>query len=211
MKIGILIRGISYGRGTSGKDFRTCIYNYMKHVYEPLSENHEVSVYICTYTHHLIDEVREIYKPKKMELIDFEGSNQVTTFRKSLDILKGEDLDFVISTRFDLFFNDKITDINIDYTKSNFTFRLDPSEARWIDYEFISDLAFYFPYNHLNAMISATDDLIKFPPRVWPDLHGIYKFLKKYLPEDQIQFITPNIWRQQGDEYPVYQLIRANI
>ena len=180
MKIGIILRGISYGLGPygSGKDFRTCIENFKKNVYEPLSENNEVTVYICTYTHPYIEELKEAYNPKKLELIDFAGSDQCTTFLKSLKMIEGEDLDFIISTRFDLHFNDKITEIDIDYNKSNFTFKLDPSDAKWSDYEFISDLAFYFNANQLNSMILATENIINHPPRLYIDLHGIYKCLK---------------------------------
>ena len=203
-----MLRGISYGSTYVAKNFRSCKDNYLQNVYKPLLENNEVSVYVCTYDHPLMQELIDTYKPKKIELLEYENSDQVTTFLHSLRMLKDEDLDFIICTRFDLHFHQKITDINLDFNKSNFTFKLDPIDARWNDYEFISDLAFYFNSSHLDAMISSTKDLIKFPPRQWADLHGIYKKLKAYIPKEEINFITPNIWRSLGDEYPIYELKR---
>jgi hypothetical protein len=206
MKMGILLRGISQGHGKA--DFSRCVENLQENLIKPLSENNEVNLYLCTYVHPQINELSEAYNPKKLELIPFSGSNQVTTFSHSLKMLRGEDLDFVFVVRFDLWLHNKITECNIDFEKFNFVFKLSPQEAPYEKYEFVSDLGFFFNYRHLESIISATDFLSENPPRKITDLHGIYKTLKLFLPEEQIHFMTPVVWRQQGDEYPLYTLIR---
>ena len=153
MKIGIVLRGLSYDHGSKGfVDFRMNVNNFMTNIYEPLCEKHEVSVYVSSYPHSLMDQLTKLYKVKKLELMEKNGSDQFTTFLGSLKMLKNEDLDFVVITRFDLQFMNKITDLNIDYSKCNFTHKIDPPEARWEEYEFVSDLMMCFNMQYLETI-----------------------------------------------------------
>jgi hypothetical protein len=206
MKIGIILRGISHGNGKA--DFRICLDNIQENVIKPLSETNEISTYLCTYEHSFLDELNAAYQPKKTEILSFSGSNQISTFIHSLKMLREEDLDFVVVGRFDLWFNQKITETNIDYDKFNFVFKLSPIEAPFEKFEFVSDLGMFFNYRYLEYIIQAAEYLLSNPPRPFIDLHGIYKSLKKFMPEDHIHFMTPVIWRKQGDEYPLYDLKR---
>jgi hypothetical protein len=189
MKIGILIRGISFGHGKA--DFRRCANNIATNLYEPLVEaGNDVNFYVCTYNHDHIDELKEIYEPKTLGLLQFEGSNQITTFINSLKMVENEDLDFIFVTRFDLNFLKKVTESgNIDYNKTNFMY---PPHAPWLEYEFVSDLVLWLPKKHIPNMIQAAEYLLANPPRPFIDMHGIYKCLKRFLPESEIHFQHPN-------------------
>jgi len=189
MKIGIIIRGISFGHGKS--DFRICANNIYVNLCEPLIEDgHEVNIYVCTYNHDHIEELKEIYKPKSLEILPFEGSNQITTFINSLYMVENEDLDFVFVTRFDLNYLKRVTESGkIDYDKVNFMY---PPHEPWLEYEFVSDLVIWLPTKHIPKMIQASEYLLDNPPRHGIDMHGIYKCLKLFLSEDEIHFQHPN-------------------
>lgn len=187
MKIAILIRGISHGKGKA--DFRKCVTNIRENLINPLKVNHEVKTYICTYDHPYIEEMRHLYSPEKIDIIPFEGSNQLSTFVKSLEMLKDEDVDFIFVTRFDLNYKHKITEVGkLDYDKVNFLYP--PHDPLYMHLEFVSDLAIFLSKKHINEMIEATNYLSKNQPRPGLiDMHGIYKSLKLFLSEDQIHFM----------------------
>jgi hypothetical protein len=189
MKIGIIIRGISFGLGKA--DFRKCASNIETNLIKPLiEEGHEVSTYVCTYEHEHIEELKEIYKPKSIEILPFEGSNQITTFIHSLNMINEEDIDFIFVTRFDLNYLNKVTESGIiDYKKVNFMY---PPHDPWLDVEFVSDLVLWLPKQYIGEMIQASENLLLNPPRpTLLDMHGIYKCLKLFLSEDKIHFQHP--------------------
>ena len=218
MKIGILLRGIAYGKSNHTnrenfeRDFRNCAENFYEMVLNPLKELHEVKVYLCTYEHPFMQEMLETYEPEKTKILNFEFSNQITNFLEALELIEEEQLDFVLVMRFDMKYNIQVTDLGIDFDKVNFSYRLAPPEVSpWEHWQFVSDLAFYFPPKYINQIASAAHDLLANPPRIWIDLHGIYKNLKQYIKEDEINFLTDEIWQHCNSKHPIHEIVRTKI
>lgn len=186
MKIAVLLRGISNGHGKA--DFLKCAENIKENIIEPLKQRYETYTYICTYDHPRINELRDCYNPKKLILLPFEGSNQITTFVSALKMLEEEDIDFIFVVRFDTRFKHKFLEENItvDYNKINFLY---PPHDPWLSYQFVSDLFFMMPKKFIPEMIQASDWLLANPPRACIDLHGIYVAIKNFLKEDDINFL----------------------
>ena len=105
MKIGLLMAGISYGY-KSDRDFRHCFPNIFKNLIEPLQEFHEVNCYITTYDHHLMDGLKDLYKPVSVNIIPYEGATQLSTRSSSIDSVDNEDLDFYFVHSFKFHLND---------------------------------------------------------------------------------------------------------
>lgn len=186
MKIAVLLRGISSGHGKAG--FLKCAENIKENIIEPLKQKYHTNTYICTYEHTRINELRDCYNPKKLITLPFEGSNQITTVKSALEMLKDEDIDFIFVVRFDTKFKHKFLEENVevDYNKINFLY---PPHEPWLDYQFVSDLFFMLPKKHLTEMFNSLDWLLANPPRSCIDLHGIYVAVKKFLKEDDINFL----------------------
>jgi hypothetical protein len=188
MKIAILFRGISHGHGKA--DFRQCADNIKENLIEPLKENHEVSTYICTYDNPYIGELVETYSPTKLEIIPYQGTDQITTFIHCMEMMKTEDIDFIFVTRFDTKFLYKVTEFGvIDFDKINFMY---PPHDPFLEVEFVSDLAIWLNKKHIDSMIQGCHYLQSKPPRPeYPScMHGIYKALKHYTHPLNIHFTT---------------------
>lgn len=210
MKIGILLVGVSFGKGAygSGKDFRQSVKNFKDTILHPLSEKNDVRIYICTYSHEHIEELKSEYNPEKIELLDYSNSNQISTYVHGLNMLKNEDLDFIVSTRFDIQFQQKITDLNVDYDKANFLYGLDVLEAPWKSWEFVTDNIFMFNKKYLDSMLNSIHELVKNPPREYVDLHGIYKKMKMFESEENLNIAI----EEKGNYFnqgKYYKLIRS--
>jgi hypothetical protein len=103
MKIGLNIVGKSYVPNER-RDWTVSIANIKKSIIDVYNPEHSVYVYMCTYETETTNQLIEQYKPVKTTLLDFSSSEQRLTYIKSLKELLNEDLDIIISTRFDIFF-----------------------------------------------------------------------------------------------------------
>jgi hypothetical protein len=120
MKIGINLVGVSYNDGTIGRyrNYKDAIDGFMTNVVNPLKEEgDEICFYVFTYDSIKKDEIIQAYNPKKYTFLDpnynrFGGGDLIQNQMKiislsyinSLNELLEEDLDLVISTRFDINF-----------------------------------------------------------------------------------------------------------
>ena len=151
MKIGILLTGVSYGYNVghekADRDWNLTKDNLKTNLIDCFKDTDDVSVYLTTYKHPTNQEVFDFYQPKKLLLLDYEGSRQRTTYAQGLRNVLDEDLDFIIIGRFDIIFKQKITDLNIDFNKFNFIFR--EIEPHWTKDKFVSDTFFAFPKKFL--------------------------------------------------------------
>jgi len=205
MKIGIVIRGFHMMKYT---DYRHSKQNFLEKILSPIS-HHEVSIYLCTYyTEHFKDLV-DFYKPKRFEIVEMDGSNQISTFIKALKLVDNEDLDFLYVIRFDSWFYLDISKL-IDYEKINFTQRLDPPIFNWDKYKFVSDISFFFPKSYLGKFIASAQDILDNPSRPQLDLHGIYEKITKYVSDCEVSFMTPTIWQKHSDSHPINDILRFN-
>jgi hypothetical protein len=144
------------------------------------------------------------YDSKITTIIKSDKSEQILTYIKSLKQLVNEDLDVIISTRFDIFFNQNFDELNFDFSKFNFLFK---ETGWWDNYKFTTDNFYIFPKEYLQNFIECIEELYKTPPRNnCTDMHGMYNFISKKISEDNIHFISDNHMISNVNEF--YKLTR---
>jgi hypothetical protein len=201
MKIGLNIVGISYNKETK-KDWKDS--NIKQTLIECLNQKYEVETYITTYMHNELLELIKHYDSKITTIIKSDKSEQILTYIKSLKQLVNEDLDVIISTRFDIFFNQNFDELNFDFSKFNFLFK---ETGWWDNYKFTTDNFYIFPKEYLQNFIECIEELYKTPPRNnCKDMHGMYNFISKKISEDNIHFISDNHMISNVNEF--YKLTR---
>lgn len=176
MKIGINLVGVSYNDGILGRyrDYKDAINEFFEHIVNPLKEEgHEVSFYLCTYLNSKIDELQKDYSPKNFIIApssynSLGGGDRVGNFKAissiyiaSLEQMRNEDLDLVISTRFDIkFLKNPFKEYNFDFTKFNFLWR----EPEFTHLPIVNDTFIVFPYNMLGNVIDSIHEMEINPP-----------------------------------------------
>jgi hypothetical protein len=206
MKIGISLTGVSYSTSGKRRDFRKTYKNFFETVYNPLKENNDVSLYLTTYSHDLNDELLKSYSPKKCQYIPYQNSHPRSTFMYGLCLVEEEDLDVLICTRFDIKFNQKITDLNVNYEKFNFLFK---EKVTWDTDQFVTDNLFILPFRYFYDLADSIEELCKeelYPPHTF--MHHIYRYIVKRLGEDNVHFIAGE---EQGFSHDnrFYELVRT--
>jgi len=172
MKIAFLLRGISGGEGKR-INWTKCKDSIQKAITD-LSVNNTVSVYLVTYIHPSNYDLAKFYNPVKVFLLPLIGSTQRRTSIESIKYLANEDVDVIISTRFDIEFHSDVSEWNFEWNKFNF---LHKELTHW-DRKFVSDLLFVFPKKYIPEFITAMELEDKNPERPdCDDLHPIYKHL----------------------------------
>lgn len=165
MNIGINIVGISSGnRARNWLD----TFNSIKENIIGCWGDHSINTYITTYEHSSISQLLDYYKPKKYLLLPFEDSDQRLTYKKSLELLQDQDLDFIISTRFDIDFFKPVSLLSFDFNKFNVLF-----PENYQKKEFVCDNFFAFPKEHLPSFIESVQYMYDNPYRSnCTDLHA---------------------------------------
>jgi len=188
MKIGVNLVGIY--KGPRNRNFNITTESIFKNIINCWGE--KPKIYITTYHSDEDDELIQFYKPEKYQFLSFEDSNQRSTYIKSLEQLKNEDLDFIISTRFDINFFKKLSDFNIDFNKTNFLFK-ESNQGQ----DFTSDVLFCFPMKHLTPFINNLNFIFKNfsakrrrNPSFNQHMHNMYYFLYKDIGKENINFMV---------------------
>jgi len=203
MKIGINLAGISHH---NIKGWHTYKYGYRSlfdKVVAPLKKIHQVDFYLYTYDSDERDNILNIYQPRKYAFKDVRNSHPLITYIDSLKSLRGEKIDFVISTRFDLVF---FVTPAFDFTKFNFLFK---EIEGWESHRWTTDALYGFPYRMLDPLIEACKVCLPIYDR--PEcpgvLHYLYKPLTKFINEREIYFIHDELSKIQYEKR--YQLGRG--
>ena len=168
MKIGINLVGVSYNNALEGgrlRDYESSIQNLYKNVVNPLrDEGHEVKFYLFSYSNEKQDKIIKDYSPAikytfvEPQLNKLGGGDKVgngmkvmtVSYLNSLQQMYNEDLDLVISTRYDInFFRNPFEEYNYDFTKCSFLWR----EPEFMDLPIV---------NHPDYVAKINDDN-KFP------------------------------------------------
>jgi hypothetical protein len=190
MKIGINIVGLSHNDlGNGMHTYKDGYENLFKNVINPLKENNDIKIYVYTYNTPETDNILEIYKPIKYTILDSTNSNSAelgaNTYIDSLEKLRDEDVDFIITTRFDLNIH---CNIDIDFKKFNFLFK---ELNNWDDSNLTSDTFYAFPKDMLeDVIISLKETWLGKDTHFCPGLfHCLYRFLVKKIGESNIEFI----------------------
>ena len=206
MKIGICLIGISYSIGQRSQDFRTTCSNFHETIFMPLvNQQHEIKLYTTTYDNPLRDILVSMYRPDKSQFIPYATSHSRTTYIKGLKLAENEDLDVIVSTRFDISFSKRITDLDIDYSKFNFLF----GEGHlWTSRQFVTDNFFVCPKKFLSSFIEAIQIAHEDPEyqNCTFMLHNVYKPLANLIGDDNIHFISPKL--EESGKNSFYKLER---
>jgi hypothetical protein len=184
MRVAINLCGISYG--DRGRDWRRGYENINKNLIYTFENP---NIYITTYHNETQEELIDKYKPKKHQLIQYSNSDLRTTYKKSLESMIEEDIDLIVSTRFDILFNDSISNYNIDPEKFNFFFR---EKGWWDNHRYTADPQYFsvFPKKYSLPLIESVQDVYEKPHRLdCPDLHPTYSRLAPKIGEENIHFI----------------------
>lgn len=187
MKIGLSFTGISHGYG---RDFTHCFPVIQGTVIKPLQKKHDIKTYVTTYSTNMDKLLLDSYKPAKYHFVDAipnQTAHQVLTYLAGIELLKGEDLDFVISTRFDIHFHKKLSHISFDYSKFNTLFH----EKGWRNSNFTTDNLYAFPYSMLDQLIECINDCYNNPARPGlTDLHHLWYRMSKKVP---CHIVSPDV------------------
>lgn len=207
MKLGIVLTGISFLNipNAVNRDWRLSKDNLSQNLINSFTKSNDVSVYVTTYNQPNLSELLEFYNPKKSLILPFSGAHQRTTYIESMKQLITEDLDFIVSTRFDIHFNSPIDTWYFDYSKFNFIFReIDP---HWTDDRFTGDILYGFPKKYLSSFIESITREHQAPYRDCADLHPIYRHLSGIVGLSNINFLFEGTHNSNNN--PFYNLIRA--
>jgi hypothetical protein len=203
MKIGINLVGVSYNDGTIGRyrNYEDAKDGFFKYVVNPLKEQgHEIFFYIFSYENSKKEEIIKTYNPKKSIFIDPQfnklgGGDKLengmktisVTYINSLYELIEEDLDLIISTRFDInFFKNPFEKYNYDFDKCNFLWR----EPEYLDLPIVNDTFIVFPHFMTNNLIEAIMEMETNPPKgCGVAMHNLYLPMVNQVGKDGVQWL----------------------
>ncbi len=169
MKIGLTFTGISYD---PSRDYQHCFPNITQQLITPLKKEHDVKIYLMSYKSEYQEHIIDLFQPALYQFNDFENSHQILTYIKAMEQLRNQDLDLVISTRFDIHFHKDISQIGLNYDKFNVLFK---ERGWWKNMKFTTDNLFVFPYSMLEDFISALQYLYANPSRPGQmDMHQVF-------------------------------------
>lgn len=210
-RIGISLVGISHLLGNQrwpiSRSYLDCKDNFYEKIMSPLKDRMDVSLYLTTYDSIEKDNILNFYKPKKFEFLNLEHSHQILTFIRSLELLQQEHLDYIIITRFDIFFlNDVLKSLNFNLNNFNF---LCKEKDHWDNFKFVNDCFYFLPFKYINSLITASYELYHIPPRPGlMDMHGLYTPLNNIIGNENISFLTNEPHLSSGNS--IYTLKRRN-
>lgn len=184
MKIGIIFAGIAFGH-KSDRDFQHCYPNIKRNLIDPLTKDHEVSIYVTTYNSDRDQEVIDLLKPKKISFLDFNSSRQNPTRKAAVELTDGEDLDFYIVTRFDVHYNYSWETFNVDFDKFNFTSR--EGNGYWERERFVGDTFYAWPKRLNDSVKAAFNNLMSCDPN---HMHNFYSLMSQVTPQEDIHFMS---------------------
>jgi len=224
MKIGINLVGVSYNDGLNGgryRNYEDAVGGFMTNVINPLKEEgHEISFYIYSYDNIKKNDILEAYQPiKKYHFSDLinltlNGTTKLPSgfqiisekIINSLDELKNENLDLVISTRFDInFFKNPFKEYQYDFTKFNFLWR----EPLHTHIPVINDVFVVFPHSMLNNVIESIKELEFNPPfDIKTAMHNWYLPMVNQVGKNKVQWVCNDFPNSISND--VYKLMRSD-
>lgn len=161
MKIAVCLFGISYIENFDhwrnkkiDIDYRNYLINNKENVYDCF-ENSFIDFFISTNKNSYMNDIINYFNPKKHKFTDLIMNRTLsrnTHFNNVLKLCKeyNEEYDIIIVTRFDLYFEKKISEYVIDLTTMNITSELINNQ--------ICDNFYLFPYKYIDHMIALTSE-----------------------------------------------------
>ena len=204
MKIGINLVGVSYNDGTIGRyrNYEDAIAGFMTNIINPLkNEGHSIQYYIFSYDNIKRNEILNAYQPViKSEFIHptyntLGGGDKLSNgfkaisaaYINSLQQLKNENLDLIISTRFDInFFKNPLKEYPYDFNKFNFLWR----EPHLHNLPLVNDTFVVFPYSMLDSVIESIKEMEFNPPqKLNIAMHNWYLPMINQVGEENVQWV----------------------
>ena len=220
MKIGINLVGVSYNDGSIGRyrNYEDALEGFMNNVVNPLKEDgHDIFFYLFTYDSPKKEDIIKTYNPKKYTFLDpnynkfgggdvLENSMKIIsiTYINSLNELINEDLDLVISTRFDISFNiNPLKELNYELGKFNFLFR----EPVFKTIPLVSDTFYVFPHSMTEKFIEAIIEMETNPEQgVNIAMHNMLRPIQNKVGEENVKYVCDEYYSSL--ENPFYKLTR---
>lgn len=218
MKIGINMVGVSYNDGTYGRyrNFEDAKDGFISNVVTPLvEEGHTVYYYLCTYDSPKREQILSTYTPViKSEFLDTsyirgrvltEGMQIMSAiYVRSLNALLGQDLDLIVSTRFDISFEkNPFKTYAYDFTKCNFLWR----EPEYTELPIVCDTFIVFPHYMTQNLINAIIRKETNPPYgVGHGMHNLYIPMCDEVGKEHVKIVCDEY--QRSDKNNLYKLTR---
>jgi hypothetical protein len=220
MRIGINLVGVSYNDGRTGRyrNYEDALGGFMTNVVNPLKEEgHDIFFYLFTYDSVKKENILKTYNPVKSTFLDpnynkmgggdvLENRMKIisVTYINSLNELIDENLDIVISTRFDISFNlNPFKEFNFEFDKFNFLFR----EPEYLQLPIVCDTFYVFPHSMTSNLINAIIEMESNPTNgVNVAMHNMYLPMCKQVGESRIKWVCDEILSSQGNR--IYKLTR---
>jgi hypothetical protein len=221
MKIGINLVGVSYNDGKIGRyrNYEDAIDGFKNNVVNSLiEEGHEINYYIYSYDNIKRNDILKSYIPVKKYTFTQPTYNSLgggyrlpnglkaitSNYINSLEQLKNENLDLVISTRFDInFFKNPFKEYPYDFTKFNFLWR----EPEYTHLPIVNDTFVVFPYSMLDNVISAINKMETNPPNgVNVAMHNWYLPMVSEVGEGNVKWVCNEFVNINNND--IYKLMR---
>jgi hypothetical protein len=216
MRIGINLVGVSYNDGKVGRyrNFKDALDGFYNHIINPLRDKgHEVVFYLYTYDNPHKEDIINAYSPTiKSTFINPSdnikgGGDRVSNGMKtishnyinSLEQIKDEPNDVIISTRFDISFETNIfSEFKFDFSKCNFLWR----EPELTHVPIVSDTFILFPQNMTQNLINSIVTMETNPPYgVNVAMHNIYVPMCDEVGEKNVKIVCDDFYRSHTNPY----------
>ena len=131
-----------------------------------------------------MEEVTKLLNPKKLVSIPFEGSRKNPTRTTAVRLPGDDDIDFYIMSRFDVHYNKKLSEFNLDWNKFNFVSR--EGNGFWESQQFVGDTFYAWPKRLHKQVVDGFNELAKFDPN---HMHNFYSILVPIMGQENIHFM----------------------
>lgn len=219
MKIGINLVGVSFNDGYGRyRNYEDAIDGFMSNVVNPLiDEGYEIFSYLYTYNSPKKEDILTAYTPVKSTFTHpvyntIGGGDRLpngmkaisSNYINSLEQLKGEGLDLIISTRFDInFLKNPFKEYQYDFNKFNFLWR----EPEYTHLPIVNDTFVVFPYSMLDNVINSINQMESNPPYgVDVAMHNWYLPMVNEVGEDKVQWVCDDYINAISND--LYKLMR---
>lgn len=221
MKIGINLVGVSYNDGTSGgryRNYKDSIDNFFLNIVDPLkNDGHDIRFYLYSYENDKQEEIISAYSPcKKNTFLSSEynslgGGDRINGIKvmssiyvNSLQELLREDLDLVISTRYDIeFLKNPFKEYEYDFNKFNFL----SIEPEFTHLPIVNDTFMVFPHSMTYNLINAIVEMELKPPHgINVGMHNLYIPMCNEVGQENIKIVCDNM--NLSKEQTLYRLTR---
>lgn len=205
MRIALLLRGLihsdRYVHHTGvvfDVDYRNNRENVQKKIIERCNELGSVDVFISSYDCKLKQQCIDDYKPKAHVFLPV--GTQSDCMLAGLELIRPEDYDFVIVTRFDIDLRCDLLGMEIDYDRFNILWREQTQDHR------VGDCIHMFQSRFLGAFMKAVRDC-----PIKTCLHHIMPHFS--IESDETNILFPDFYDSNSDktENPAYRIVRGNV